>query len=235
MSRPQFLVSALLIATVIACVSDDVGSDIVAPQTAALAKAPPAVTDPNATFSFPILDTGLGLKSDGEFVSGGNSVYANDVCGVKAKIFATTAASNSGDATMQTNNPTFRDRKCPQYPRTITLVYSDTLSETIPVFMNVRQIHNTTSTIPIGTTVSRAFSVNPTQNTRCDILLWARERLSEPGVELPADNVLVTRVSANTWRVQTQPYPDNRAYCTTLDESYHMSVDFTITADGLAP
>ena len=235
MSRPQFLVSALLIAAVIACVSDDVGSDIVAPQAAALAKAPPAVTDPNATFSFPIVDTGLGLKSDGEFVSGGNSVYANDVCGVKAKIFATATASNSGDATMQTNNPTFRDRKCPQYPRTITLAYSDGVSETIPVFMNVREIQNATSSIPIGTTVRRAFAVNPTQNTRCDVLIWTRERLSDPGVEFPADSVLVTRVAADTWHVQTQPYPDNRAYCTTLEQSFYMSVDFTITTDRALP
>jgi hypothetical protein len=193
------------------------------------------IGDPTTTLLVPTADADLGLKSDGQFVSGASSVYANDVCGVKAKIFATTAASNSGDATMQTNNPTFRDRKCVAYPRTMTLAYSDGVTETIPVFMNLRQVQNTTTSIPVGTTVKRAFSINPTQATRCDILLWATERLNAPGVLLPADSVLVTRVAADTWHVQSQPYPANRAYCTTLDRSFNMSLDFTIVASRPLP
>ena len=190
--------------------------------------------DPTATFLLPTADAALGLRSDGLFTSGASSVYANGVCGVKGKIFATGAA-NSGDATLQTNNPTFSDRKCASYPRKMTLAFSDGVAETIPIFMNVRQVQNTVAWIPVGATVKRAFAINPTQRTRCDILIWSRERQSDPGVEFPGDSVLVTRMAADTWRVQTQPYPDNRAYCTTLDRSFNMSLDFTIVTNRPLP
>ena len=235
MSRTHFALSTVLMTAVIACSSDERSSSIAAPHSAALAKGPPPVTDPTATFLFPLADAALGLRSDGLFVSGTSSAYAHDVCGVNAKIFATTEASNSGDAIMHTNNPKFSDRKCAFYPRTMTLAYSDGFTETIPVFMNVRQIANTTYSIPIDSTVKRAFAINPTQNTRCDVLIWTQERLNEPGVLLPADSVNVTRVSADTWHVQSQPFPDNRAWCTTLEQSFHMSVDFTIVTNRPLP
>lgn len=219
--RPLGLLT-LVVLVAAACSDGGGGTALVAPPSAGLAKA--TVTDPTATFQFPLSDAGLSVKSDGLFGDGTYSLYAEGECGVHAKIFATAELSNSGDATMQTNNARYRDRKCPSYPRTLTFVYTADTSETTAVFMNVRQIHNTTYHIPVGTTVLRGLAI---QTPRCEQLLWARTR---QGVEIEADSVLVTRVSADTWRVQTQPAPDDRAWCVTNGASYNMSVDFTIVA-----
>jgi hypothetical protein len=188
--------------------------------------------DPKATFYFPLTDAGLALKSDHLYVDGTFALYAQGLCGASAKIFATAEASNSGDAVMQTNNPTYSDRRCAAYPRTMTLAYSDGVSETIPIFMNVRQIQSTTSVIPLGATVKRAFAVNPTQKTRCDVLAWMNTR---QGVTIDADSVWVTRTAADTWHVQTQAAPNDRAYCTATGQSYHMPLDFTIKSSRPLP
>ena len=218
----------LLSAIVVACSEGGDGSTLVAPQSAGLAKAP--VTDPTATFKFPLDDAALSVKSDQLFGDATYSLYAEAVCGVHAKIFATAELSNSGDATMQTNNARYRDRKCASYPRTLTLVYTADTTETTPVFMNVRQIHNTSFHIPVGTTINRGLAI---QTPRCEQLLWASTR---QGVPIDADSVLVTRVSADTWRVQTQPAPNNRAWCLTNGATYNMNVDFTIVSSrALSP
>lgn len=215
----------LVFVLVLACTESNDGTTLVAPRSAGLAKS--TVKDPTATFQFPLNDAGLSVKSDGQVAPDDYSAYEEGVCGVHAKIFATAELSNSGDATMQTDNPRYRDRKCPIYPRTLTLVYSATETETTPVFMNVRQIHNTSFQIALGETIERTFAI---QTPHCEQLLWSTTR---QGVPIEADNVLVTRVSTNTWRVQSQPAPNNRAFCLTNGATYNMDVDFTIVASGL--
>ena len=189
--------------------------------------------DPTATFYFPLADAGLALKSDGLFGDGTYSVYTPEICGVAGKMFATTAASNSGDATMQTNNAKFTDRGCAAYPRKMTIAYSDGVLETIPIFMNVRQMANTTYSIPIGQTVRRGFAINPPQKTRCDVLRWMQESVS--GVQFGGDSVLVTREAADRWHVRTQPPPNNKAVCSTNGVVYNMSLDFTIVSSRPLP
>ena len=185
--------------------------------------------DPNGTVFFPLSDATLGLRSDRLFGDGTYSAYAHNVCGVDAKIFATTEYSNSGDAIMQTDNPRFSDRKCAAYPRKVTFAYSDGVSETGAVFMNVRNVQNTTTVIPIGATVRRVFSAH---STRCDAVYWGNVR---QGIAVPADSVLVTRVAPDTWHVQTQPSPNDRALCVTTGQSFHMPVDFTIVMNRPLP
>ena len=185
--------------------------------------------DPTAVFQLPLDDATLAVRSDRLYVTGAYSFYGNGVCGVHSKIFATTAASNSGDAIMHTNNAKFTDRKCAAYPREVTLTYSDGVTESSPVFMNVRGVQNTTYAIPIGATVKRSFAI---QSPRCEQLLWSGER---QGVPIAADSVLVTRLASDTWRVQTQPPPNDRASCRLSGEIYHMSVDFIITTDRPLP
>lgn len=158
-------------------------------------------TDPTATFTF---DAGLGVQHDG------NPEYANGVCGVTAKIFATEAASNSGDATMQTNNPRAKDRNCTQ--RTLTIVYDANDSETGPVFMNVREIHNTNVQIPVDGFAYRMLRVNV--GSRCDGLEWAA--------------VKVTRVAANEWLVESEG--DHQALCRATTAVYTIPVRFTIVS-----
>ena len=170
-------------------------------EDALLAKPPSGPTDPTATFTF---DPGLGIQHDG------NPEYANGVCGVTAKIFATEAASNSGDATMQTNNPRAKDRHCIQ--RTLTVSYGDGSDETGPVFMNVREIHNTSTQIPEGQSALRMLRINV--GSRCDGLEWAAVR--------------VTRVAADTWLVESEG--DHQALCRATNAVYTIPVRFTIVS-----
>ena len=222
MSRSALCTSVILLAAVAACSDSDETRAVAAPVAPQFAKTPP-VTDPTATFSFST-DPTLGVRPDAV-----SALYAHNVCGVDAKIFATTEYSNSGDAIMQTDNPRFSDRKCAAYPRKVTFVYAAGDAETITTFMNVRNVENTTTVIPINTTVTRVFSVN---TTRCGGLYWGNER---QGVLVPGDSVLVTRTAANTWHVQTQPAPNDRAYCLNNGQSYHMPVDFTVVTSRDLP
>jgi hypothetical protein len=231
MHHRSYLSLVAMLATAAACSARDETSGAARLTAPLLARA--TETDPQATFSFPLDDALLGLRSDHKYsdVTGTFSVYAHGVCGVDAKIFATTEYSNSGDAVMQTNNPRFSDRKCTNYPRTMTFAYGD-LIETTSIFMNVRNIANTTTVIPVGATAMKGFSVGLGQSARCDALLWSTVR---QGVPVDGDQVMVTRVAPDTWRVQTQPAPNDRAYCAANGQSYHMPVDFTIKTNRSLP
>ena len=200
------------------------------PTDPMFAKPPAGPTDPTASFLFPLDDAALGLRSDHLYTSGAFSVYAEGVCGVHAKIFATTGASNSGDAIMHTSNNMFRDRKCPDYPRNVTIEYGPGDVESSEVFMNVRQIANTTYQIPIGTTVRRALAV---QAGRCESLRFNTQPAG--GMYLGADSVNVTRVDASTWLVETQPYPANKAYCNATGQLYNVAIRFTVVTDRPLP
>lgn len=173
------------------------------------------VLDPSATWMLPIDDWSLALRSDGKYGAGGWSVYANGVCGVFAKIYATSQFSNSGDATMR---PHDRRAKCADYPRTVTLVYDDGVVETNAHFMNVNEVQNTAFRIAIGTTVARGFMAT---TSRCNVLSFG---------SAGGDSVLVTRVDASTWNVASQPYPTDRAYCTETGTYHHMPVRFRIVS-----
>lgn len=223
--------SVVAMSTLIACSAPD---NPVAPKferEALLAKPPAGPTDPTASFLFPTDDPTLGVLSDGQFPSGTNSVYADGVCGVKAKIFATEAFSNSGDATMQTNNPSSKDRRCAPYPRTLTIVYGLGDQQASTVFMNLREIANTTYQIAIGTTVRRALTI---QEARCDRLAW-RATLADGTDTNGADSVNVTRVNSSTWLVESQPYPDNEAYCRTSGRKINIAVRFTVVSSTPLP
>jgi hypothetical protein len=185
--------------------------------------------DPAAAFWFPLDDATLGLRSDHQFVSGTSSVYAQGVCGVNSKIFATGSASNSGDAIMHTNNPRSSDRKCALWPRTVTIEYAPGDVESSTVFINVREIANTTYQIPVGTTVRRALLIG---ETRCDGLRFIA---ATDGIETGADSVNVTRVDASTWLVQTAPSPDNKAYCRATGALYNIAARFTVVSNAPLP
>ena len=101
------------------------------------AAKPGGPTDPTATWKIPLADAGLGFASDGQYGDGTYSVYADGVCGVSAKIFATTAASNSGDATIQV-------AKAKNCTRRFTLHYPDAFTETVLSFNNLLQLQNST-------------------------------------------------------------------------------------------
>src|SRR5688572_2011803 len=111
MTKQTRVLCAAALAVLAACADNQAGNEILSPQFA----KPAAPSDPVSSWLIPHAATGLAFSSDGAFAAGGYSVYENGKCGVTSKIFATIAASNSGDAIMQTDNPSNRDRKCSSY------------------------------------------------------------------------------------------------------------------------
>jgi hypothetical protein len=92
-------------------------------------------------------------------------------------------------------------------------------------------VENTTYAIPVGTTVLRAFRLGMS-SIRCDGPAWSN---LAGGVVVPGDSVVVTRTAADSWRIQSQPYPNNRAWCKPNGPTYNMAVDFTITSSRPLP
>ena len=177
-------------------------------------------TDPTATFILP--ETGSGLLSDG----GGD--YVNGNCGVEGRIFATEAASNSGDATLNT-----KKGKC---IRRVKIVFGPDDVEQVRVFINVNNIHNTTTIIPLEQEVTRGMNVNPWEGSRCEVLHF-RETLADGTPTQGGQSVTVGREAANTWRVYNQPGSDTAA-CRLSDGSFvpvTVPVDFTIVSSDDLP
>lgn len=184
-----------------------------------------AVADPTATVKLPIVDAGLSLKSDGQFSDGTYSAYANGVCGITATIFL----SGSGDMVMDGGDPRYADKKCSSYPRKMTVLYPDGLSETIPgAEVDLQALESSSFAIPVGSTALRHFHVR-TSTTRCDGVHWGF---------IGGDSVQVTRTAGNTWHVQTQPYPNDQAMCKNSSGNYllgHMPVDVWIVSSRTLP
>ena len=205
-----------------------------APLTAGdsqLSAAKSGATDPTATWTFPLSDAGLGVRSDHLYSDGTSSVYANGICSVATTIFATTQLSNSGDATLQTGN----NGRCTRH---FTFAFPDGSSESATVFDNLREIENTTYSIPIGSTVERQLhmgdgTVSPSVATRCNGLVWGYGVASN--IAAGSDSVLVTRVDASTWHVVTRDPPNNLAYCKNTGELLAMPVDFRVISSRPLP
>ncbi len=157
------------------------------------------IVDPTATVKIPLDDGLLNLKSDRAFSDGTNSIYADGVCGVTARIYL----GGSGDMVLLTGTPRSADRNCASYPRKHTVLYPDGFSETGGTIA-VDEIQSATFSIPIGSSALRGFHVSA-GSVRCEGVHW--------GSKAGGDSVVVTRTAANTWHITTQPYPNDRAVC----------------------
>lgn len=170
--------------------------------------------DPAADFT---MDNTLAVRSDAYVPS----VYRRGLCGVYTRIYL---ENGGGDAYMQTDNPRHQDRKCTGYPRKVLIDYGDgaTGGGTI---INVNSLATATFDIPVGESRMRGLNI---ADIRCGGLRW-KARLQD-GVTVPADSVIVTRVDEATFVVQSQPFPNNRAWCIGLQKSFNIAVGFTIRA-----
>lgn len=187
--------------------------------------------DPTATWKIPLADAALSLRSDHLYTDGSSSAYADGVCNVSAKIFATAQLSNSGDATMQTSGP--QSRKC---QRTLTLVYPDGFTESVSSFNNLNQLQNTSYSIPVGATVTRRLVLAPSavgsNSSRCGKLHFGQ---NANGLGVGSDSILVTRVDASTWKVQSQSPPNDRAVCDATGQIFEMQVSFAVVSSYTLP
>lgn len=226
MTKHGIVFAATLIAAATAC-TDQSTNPSTMELRASLSRSRTTVSDPSGTWMIPLSDAGLSLRSDRQYGDGTYSVYANGICNVSATIFATTAASNSGDATIQTSAPS--KGKC---GRVFTLVYPDGVTETVASFNNLREIENTSYSIPVGQTVLRRLLVQPgstTSQSRCGKLQFGA---TAAGVGAGSDSVMVTRVDASTWQVKSQAAPHNVAYCENNGQFYAMPVSFVVKSSS---
>lgn len=217
MPRPILLLTAALVLAAACSESPTAPANVNVPTASAKPGGP---TDPTATWTVPVPDGILGFASDGQ------GSYADGVCGVSAKIFATTAGSNSGDATIQT-------AKAKNCTRRFTLHYPDTTTESVLSFNNLLQLQNTTYSIPIGSTVKRRLILNPgavsNNPSRCGRLLFG----PNGSVGVGSDSVNVTRTSASSWLVESAA--SNLAYCEANGALYSMPVSFVVTSSSSLP
>jgi hypothetical protein len=189
------------------------------------------VLDPTATFTIPLNDAGLSIRSDRLYSDGTNSQYADGTCNVAAKIFATTQFSNSGDATLNTGSG---GGKCARH---ITVIFPDGSVEVDGTFMNLREIENTGYSIPLGATVKRQLhvgtEVTPSAHTRCGGFVFGYGVAN--GVGTGSDSVWVTRVDARTWHAYSQAAPHNNGWCKNTGQLFPMNVDLTVISNRPLP
>jgi hypothetical protein len=220
MAPTRYLLWSAPLIALAACTTQDSASLPSQPIELSAARTP-TLSNPTTEFTIPG-DPALGLRNDGVSPS-----YKNKVCGVNSLIFAV-GAESSGDAIMDTDNPKFRDSKCPNWPRKLLVNYGDA-TELSPGGINVHQIANESYSIPLGATVNRAMNF---ADVRCGGLRW-RTHLRD-GTFVGGDSVKVTRTGLRTWHVYTDG-TNNKAWCTNTGALHNISVDFTITADRDMP
>ena len=204
--------------------SADTATRMMAPSELSAAKATGSTaTNPTADFAFPLVDAAMGLRSDHNFVTGDNSMYVDGVCGVVSSIML---SSGTYDARMQTDSRI--DRKCVYSPRKLTIDYGDGQVLNGGTVVNVLGLGRPDLQTAIGGKSMRGMNV---QDVRCATstgggLRWHPNLID--GTVVAADSVIVTRLDSLTYLVETQPYPNDRAYCAGNGASYHIPVRFTV-------
>ena len=230
MSRSVPLVLPLIVLAAVGCADRVTNPSSAVSST--LRESRGGQVDPTATWKIPVADASLALRSDHAYSDGAYSSYTSGVCNVSGTIFATTAASNSGDATIQTSTAT--KGKC---GRQFTLVYPDGFTETVISFNNLNNLQNTTFSIPVGATVMRRLVVNPgvlaNNPSRCGRLHFGVGPLGEKGIG--SDSVAVTRIDASTCHVQSQPAPNDKTQCENNGQLYEMRVSFMVVSSYPLP
>lgn len=221
---------ALVLIAALGCAAEPTASDF---DAALLSKGKGGgggggTADPTATWLIPLDDSHLSFRSDGRYVQGDMSAYANGVCGVGTTIFL----NGSGDATVRLDEVKGKNA-C---SRRITLEYDDGYVETIRTFANLRKLQSTTLAIPIGNIELRTLAISPDhvqgQPSRCDRLLFGEGAAGNGAGSHP---VWVHRTAADTWRVYSQDEPNNKALCLKTGDLFGMTVDFTIVASEDLP
>lgn len=236
----RFIVPGTVLATLLLAAGCSESSSPIQPGEPLYAKptGEGGTSNPNTRWRLPLDGAGLGLVSDGREQENGFSKYEHGVCGVTGTIFVGTG---SGDATLQTNNPRAKDTKCVARKMTVVYpvgdpVYPNGGTETMLVFLNLRNILNNTTDMDVGKPELRILSLNPTQTERCDAWRWSNE--THNNVTHTGDKVWVARLAdvngKRRYHVYTQDRGPtavagaNRATCTTTLQNHHLSVDFYI-------
>jgi hypothetical protein len=210
---------------------------------------------PDATPDFFLTnDVGYLLRGDGigTYLEGSASPYAGmsryraGECGVGTTLFNSPSTAG-GDAIL--NTAATMEHKCQSYPRGVRITYSlinagGTLSNegsaSVKSFFNLAQVQGGLRDgipaiyIPVGSTEARGMNL---QDAGKCITLRFRPVLRD-GTVTGADEVRVTRTSADTWIVRTaddevdgstgQVIHHDKAWCESSGKLYHLPTMFVI-------
>jgi len=179
------------------------------------------VLDPSATWVMPTGDATLGVRSDGLYATSDASAYADGTCKVRAKIYATTQFSGSGDATIDMGSS--QKGAC---VRRFVYTYPDGFTETRVTWGNLIAVQSPTFSIAVGQTVKRKLNLD-LGGGRCGRLLFGEGPQAGAG----SDSVNVTRIDATTWHVESQ----GRAWCGSDSLLYRMPVRFDLVSSVALP
>lgn len=194
--------------------------------------ARPGASDPRAIFEYPTVDGAFKIQSDHRALSpdGDASIYDDGACGVYAKIFA----GGSGDAVMDPDADYVagRDQGRCGAARSVTVIF-DQPADGAPLRANpvatggYFHVFNELWQMPIGAEVETQGGLN---GAGCNVLRF-RPDAGRTGNAYPgSDKVLALRLDANTWRVRSKPYPDNKAWCDAEQRLYHLPFELTVRA-----
>jgi hypothetical protein len=222
---PRTLISRALLSLAFcgACTPSDGVSSTVAPDASARFVTSAPAPDPTVTWKLPLNDGALAFRSDRQSADGTYSSYANGACGVTTWIEMSTSDPFPGDAHVSLASA---KKGC---GRTLTLVYPDGVKETAIGNSNLRKLESRDTVIAVGATEKRTLAINlgSPGSTRCGRVLFGE---GSAGAGVGSDSVLVTRLDARTWHVQSNT-GHTLALCENTNVLYSMPVDFMLVAD----
>lgn len=160
--------------------------------------------------------TGHKIQSDQRFA---DPTYVDGQCGVLAYF----PPSGSGDAILWPDESPIKGKEATicggRDPRFIRIVLDQPVEGVEPgptleqgAFTNMGNVQS----IPIGTTELRGTRIN---HSFCTFRF---------NPNFGGDRVLATRVDEQTWRVETQPFPNDKAFCEDGVRGYHLPFAITI-------
>ena len=199
--------------------SDGMTSVLPADAPPQMARHTSGTPDPTVTWMLPLDDATLAFRSDGRFVAGANSAYANGVCGVTTWVELASNDPYPGFA-----HATLGSDKKGHCARSFTVVYPDGTEEEATAAV---QRGLAIPAIGIGETVDRTLALLPAgPRSRCGRVLFGE---GSQGAGAGSDSVRVTRVDQKTWHVYSGT--SNQALCENTGQLFAMPVDFVIVAD----
>lgn len=247
----RWIVSVLLGASA-ACGSEQ-GSATPARLTPDASQAKPAPQPTIASLTWIIPSGGeFGVSGDGLAAytdASGDTRYKDQECVYAATMFM----EGSGDAVMQNSAPSYEPKTCGGvYPRQVvfTLFTADPVTGALtpsgsayanPAYLIVLAVHNPGHVMPVGG-AWELHDAGPNDGGRCGRLAF--RTYLEGGTPVGGDQLMVRRLAADTWEVESQPNTiddsgnvvrHDRAWCSNENGLYDAPVHYVIKSATALP
>jgi len=247
------LVASAVLAAAVACRIDHAPtSPVIVTADASLARPAPEPGRVSLTWFIPSAGE-FGVRGDGLAAyteANGDTRYKDQECVYAATMFI----GGSGDAVMQNARPNYKAKNCGGvYPRKVvfTLYTADPVTGALtqsgasfanPAYLLVLAVHNAEHVMPVGGPWE-LHDAKADDGLRCGGLAFRPYR--EDGTPVGGDQLMVRRLAADTWEVQSQPNTvdasgnvvrHDKAWCADENTLYNVPVHYLIkSATALPP